>query len=271
MTYAPVRLLELRAIMRPITGLPDSALGITPDPRHDGGYHCGWDDRRIVNGQLDDYSWEESPRDWNHRSNAARAFDLGMFPRLREFSIWMAGQCEANRLNPAVNPDCADVREIIYSPDGRTVVRWDRLRKRSSGDKSHLTHTHFGFFADAESNDKTGPFRRFFDMEQTDLLKYPTPNAPDRKVGQAITNLSEFRDWSIGAGEVTPGYSEYPLPNSPAWNLAHMQELLKQHAAAPIDPAALAAAIESVLLKPNVLAAIATAVNADAAARMKDR
>jgi hypothetical protein len=79
-----------------------------------------------------------------------------MFPRLRELSVWIVGQCQAGA------PDCADLREVIYSPDGKTVKRWDRLGIRSSGSLSHLTHTHFSWFADAEQRRKVGPFQRFF-------------------------------------------------------------------------------------------------------------
>lgn len=159
MTYAPQRLLDLRAYMRPLTGLPDNELGITPDPNHDGGYHCGWDDRRIVNGVLKDYAWQESSRDWNHKTNAARAFDVGTFPLLRELSLWMVNECENNA------PDTQDIREIIYSPDGIEVLRWDRLRRHTGGDSSHTKHTHFDWFADAEYRDKISPFRRFFEGE----------------------------------------------------------------------------------------------------------
>jgi hypothetical protein len=39
---------------------------------------------------------------------------------------------------------------MIYTPDGKTVARWDRLGKRSTGDSSHLWHTHLSFFRDSE-------------------------------------------------------------------------------------------------------------------------
>ena len=56
-----------------------------------------------------------------------------------------------------------DLREIIYSPDGKVVRRWDRLGKRSSGDDSHLWHTHFSFFRDSTKadRDQTPLFRRY--------------------------------------------------------------------------------------------------------------
>lgn len=157
MTYVPAPLAELQAYMQGKTGLPPGFLGVFPDPSHSGGYHCGWDRRSLDDkGVLHDYSWQESPRDWNHKTDAARAFDCGMFPRLREMSIWMVQQCQAGA------PDTADIREIIYSPDGKMVLRWDRLKIRGTGDSSHLTHTHFSWFADAESQEKISLFQRFF-------------------------------------------------------------------------------------------------------------
>lgn len=157
MTFAPQALLDARTYLKPLTGLDSIELGITPDENHHGGYHCGWDQRRLVDGVLHDYAWQESTRDSSHKTNAARALDVGNFPRLRELSIWIVQQCQAGA------PDTADIREVIYSPDGLVVKRWDRLGKRSSGDDSHLTHTHISFFADAETHDKTALFRRFFE------------------------------------------------------------------------------------------------------------
>lgn len=188
MTYAPQALLDLRAFMRPLTSLPDNELGITPDASHNGGYHCGWDLRRIVNGSLNDYSWQESSRDWNHKTNAARAFDVGMFPLLRELSVWMVAECENNA------PDTQDIREIIYSPDGLVVKRWDRLKRRSSGDSSHLKHTHFGFFADAENRDKIGPFKRFFEGVNMGALDWIDPRV------EALAHAEDTIRFGPGAG-----------------------------------------------------------------------
>lgn len=157
MTYAPQALLDVRAYLRPLTGLSDAELGIVGDENHDGGYHHGWDNRNISNGATKDYSWTESSRDSSHKTNAARALDVGMFPELRDMSVWIVGQCQAGA------SDTLDMREIIYSPDGKVVLRWDRLGIRDDGDPSHQTHTHFSWFADAEHRAKTGPFKRFFE------------------------------------------------------------------------------------------------------------
>jgi hypothetical protein len=158
MTYEPQALSDLQEYMHIQTGLPYGELGTVPDASHDGGYHCGWDRRHLNDkGLLSDYSWQESARDWNHKTNAARAFDCGMFGRLREMSIWIVRQCQAGA------PDTADLREVIYSPDGQMVLRWDRLGIRGNGDSTHLSHTHFSWFADAENNNKVSLFQRFFE------------------------------------------------------------------------------------------------------------
>lgn len=184
MTYAPARLLEARAFLKPHTGLDNITLGIVGDEQHLGGYHHGWDQRRLTG----DYSWSESTRDSSHRTNAARALDIGVFPRLRELSVWLVEQCRANA------PDTRDIRELIYSPDGKTVRRWDRLGRRSTGDSSHLTHTHVSWFADAEHRDKTAVFKRFFgdDMTPDEFKAMPIagdPGNPGRTMEQAITDI----------------------------------------------------------------------------------
>jgi hypothetical protein len=152
-SYAPEAILEVRRYLKPITGLSDIELGIVNNET-DASYHHGWSQR---DSDGSDYSWDESLRDSSHKTNAARALDVGMFSRLREMSAWVVGQCQAGAA------DCADFREIIYSPDGVKVVRWDRLGIRTSGGLSHLRHTHFSWFADAENRRKVSPFQRFFE------------------------------------------------------------------------------------------------------------
>ncbi|MGH3878076.1 MAG: hypothetical protein ACRDSK_13685 [Actinophytocola sp.] len=159
MTYAPAKLLEAREYLKPLTGLNNIALGITSDG-YGHGYHRG---RDAIN-TAKDYSVIESPRDRSGLSNAASALDIGLFDRtvngrrvtLRSLSLWLVEQCRAGA------PDTRDIREIIYTPDGRVVRRWDRLGVRSSGDDSHLKHTHISYFRDSRDRDKVALFRRFF-------------------------------------------------------------------------------------------------------------
>ncbi|MFC4020146.1 hypothetical protein ACFOW4_19680 [Micromonospora sp. GCM10011542] len=170
MTRAPANLLAVRSLL--LTHLnvdPDTTrsddlepaeVGIVGDAAHRGGYHCG-SDRVVTN----DYSVVESPRDRAGLTLDAAALDVGGFEvrsggrthTLPSFSLWCVGQCAANAT------DTRDLREIIYSPDGSTVKRWDRLGRRSSGDDSHRWHTHFSFFRDAikAGRDQRPLFRRY--------------------------------------------------------------------------------------------------------------
>lgn len=159
MTSAPSNLLAVRTLLLGTLGpygLGDLEVGIVADSAHHGGYHCGRD--RL---DLDDYSVDESPRDSGSLTLDASALDVGTFSygqhNLRTFSIWCVGQCKIN------TADTQDIREIIYSPDGSTVRRWDRLGKRSTGDISHTGHTHFSFFRDSTKarRDQTSLFRRY--------------------------------------------------------------------------------------------------------------
>lgn len=159
MTSAPSNLLAVRTLLLATLGphgLDDLAVGIVGDSAHRGGYHCGRD--RL---DLDDYSVDESSRDSGGLTLDASALDVGTFSygphNLRTFSAWCVGQCKAGAA------DTKDIREIIYSPDGSVVLRWDRLGKRSTGDTSHRGHTHFSFFRDSTKarRDQTPLFRRY--------------------------------------------------------------------------------------------------------------
>ncbi|WP_328344591.1 hypothetical protein [Micromonospora sp. NBC_00421] len=173
MTTAPTNLLAVRRLLLDtISGLDPASVGIVGDPAHRGGYHTG-SDRVVAN----DYSVVESTRDSTGLTLYASALDVGTFSvwsggathNLRTFSEWCVAQCRAN------TGDSRDIREIIYSPDGKVVRRWDRLGRRSSGDDSHLWHTHVSFFRDSTKagRDQTPLFRRYLTgiglLEGTDM------------------------------------------------------------------------------------------------------
>jgi|GEM_PF-1803595 len=170
MTYAPESLMDAREYIIREYGVAAASVGIIGGPNHRGGYHCGAD--RTING---DYSVVESPRDRRGLTDAASALDVGTFTKggrdLRQFSAWLVDQCRAGA------PDTADIREVIYSTDGRTVRRWDRLGRRSTGDDSHLWHTHISYFRDSEKRDKTKLFSRYMEgdttMDLTDAVRLP--------------------------------------------------------------------------------------------------
>ncbi len=184
MTRAPANLMAVRKLL--LDHLDDAPgpddlqpeeVGIVGNAAHRGGYHCG-SDRMVTN----DYSVVESPRDRAGLNLDAAALDVGQFEvrdalgrthNLRTFSVWCVAQCAAGAA------DTRDIREIIYSPDGTTVKRWDRLGKRSSGDSSHRWHTHFSFFRDAikAGRDQRPLFRRY--LISIGLLKAPTTSTED--------------------------------------------------------------------------------------------
>ncbi|WUR58258.1 hypothetical protein OHS32_24495 [Micromonospora chokoriensis] len=188
--------------------LEPAEVGIVGDPAHRGGYHCG-SDRVVPN----DYSVVESPRDRAGLTLDAAALDVGQFDvrsggrsnTLPSFSVWCVAQCAANAA------DTRDIREIIYSPDGSTVKRWDRLGKRTTGDSSHRWHTHFSFFRDAikAGRDQRPLFRRYLSsiglLEDDDMTpeehnwlatvhKNLTVLDGRNPIGQIYTRMAEGRD-----------------------------------------------------------------------------
>lgn len=149
MTYAPEDLKAVQRYCRQVTGQPWEALGIIHDYPQGGGYHEGRDllaaAGRAPGGRSPDYSWVESERDLRGLDDAASAFDLGgNFGGFLALNARVVAACERG------DPRTADIREIIYTPDGSVVSRWDRLGRRDFGDGSHLSHTHFSFFRDSE-------------------------------------------------------------------------------------------------------------------------
>jgi hypothetical protein len=159
-TVSPQTLTDLVAYWKAQGGVN---LGVVGDASHVAkgtSYHLG-------KSQLtsDAYS-TKTARDKAGLTEAASAIDLGKlggsFAKLRSFSGWLVKQAQVNR------PGTSDIREIIWSPDGKAVLRWDRERgyasapKPSEADSSHRTHTHISWYRDAEGRDHTTAFRPYF-------------------------------------------------------------------------------------------------------------
>ncbi|MGN9808572.1 hypothetical protein ACTMSW_04340 [Micromonospora sp. BQ11] len=210
MTRAPANLLAVRRLLLDHLNIdPDTVrsddlepaeVGIVGDPNHRGGYHCG-SDRVVTN----DYSVVESTRDSSGLTLDAAAVDVGLFRvtsrgrthNLYSFSTWCVAQCVAN------TPDARDIREIIYSPDGRVVRRWDRLARRTSGDDSHLWHTHFSFFRDAvkAGRDQTPLFRRY--LTSIGLLEDDMPlTDDDQPIIRAAVHSTQIGRSGVTIGQV---------------------------------------------------------------------
>jgi hypothetical protein len=171
-SYAPVSIKNLRSYLAAVTGLSATSLGIVGNTAHKRGYHLGRD--RIYDGSGPgvgnlDYSVQLT-RDKAGLTDAASAIDIGNFTDLRKLSTWLVLQCQAG--------ECPDIREVIYSPDGKVVKRWDNSVKKlytggdgtGHGDDSHLTHTHVSFYRDSESRDKVETFRPFFEPSTGDEM-----------------------------------------------------------------------------------------------------
>lgn len=189
MTNAPENLRQVRGLLLTHLGphgLSSGSVGVVGDTNHRGGYHCGSDRvLRNADGSIRDYSVIESRRDRDGLTLDAAGLDVGLFeartPKgtfdLAHFSRWCAAECAKKA------PDARDIREVIYSPDGRIVRRYDALGYRSSGDDSHLWHTHFSFFRDAikAGRDQTPLFRRY--LTTIGLLEADTMSALDATKG----------------------------------------------------------------------------------------
>ncbi|WP_329105526.1 peptidoglycan-binding protein [Micromonospora sp. NBC_01699] len=180
MTVAPQNLKDARTLILESLPVDPAAVGIVGDDAHSGGYHCG-SDRTVKN----DYSVVESSRDKTGLTTAASALDVGQFFKgahnLRTFSAWLVNECAKGAA------DTKDIREVIYSPDGHSVKRWDREGKRTSGDDSHLWHTHISFYRDAtKANRDVRPlFRRYIAyVNGTPAPKPPAPTPAPTKLGQ---------------------------------------------------------------------------------------
>lgn len=165
MTNTPATFLEVRRRFQRETGLPAASLGIQHYKPDGGGYHEG-NDLLAAAGRLHtDYSKRETELD-RPGSNDACAIDIGRFRVLRH-GVWVDNAFMMRWVLAEISagaPDTLWIREIIYSLDGRTVKRYDRLGIRSTGDSSHRTHEHFSAFRDyVLSNLIPALFNRFWD------------------------------------------------------------------------------------------------------------
>ena len=160
MTYNPATLHDLGAFWTAQGGVNLGVVGDTSHIAKGTSYHLG-------KSQLVATAYSiQTARDKAGLTEAASAIDLGKLDgslaNLRTFSKWFVGQCRVNA------PGTSDIREFIYSPDGVTVLRWDRQRGYASAprageaDTSHFGHSHASWYRDAEKRDHTTAFRPYF-------------------------------------------------------------------------------------------------------------
>ena len=161
MTYAPATLTALASYWTAQGGVNLGVVGDTAHQAKGTSYHLGRD--QLAPGA---YS-AQTARDVAGLSNAASAIDLGRLDgtlaNLQHFSRWLVRQCQANATGTR------DIREIIYSPDGTIVLRYDRERGYDSAPRpgeasdTHRTHTHISAYRDSEYRDKRPIFRPYFE------------------------------------------------------------------------------------------------------------
>jgi len=200
MTYNPAKLVELGHFW---TGQGGVNLGVVGDTGHVSrgvSYHLG--KSQLTSGA---YSIQTA-RDKAGLTEAASAIDLGRLDgtlgHLRTFSIWLVDQARHNK------PGTSDLREIIYSPDGKTVLRWDRQRgfasapRAGEADDTHLTHTHVSWYRDAEHRDHTVAFRPYF-------------AAPTIPTGDTMPNLTTYLPGYLATIKKTSNIRSAPSLSGP--------------------------------------------------------
>jgi hypothetical protein len=193
-TFAPPTLVALGAYWEAHHGVN---LGIVGDTAHTAtgtSYHLGKSDLRA-----DAYS-RQLARDKAGLSEAASAFDFGKLngtlAGLQAFSRDLVARARAG------DPGFDDVREIIYSPNGIAVRRWDNVDKvlrvggdgTNQGDNSHRYHTHVSWFRDAEFRDHTAIVRPYF---EDNMIRF---TAPIDEVGGTITTKVDTEAIPITGG-----------------------------------------------------------------------
>lgn len=264
MTESPADLIAVQVYVHARTGQPWDALGIKHATPQGGGYHEGNDLLAAAGRLSSDYSKRESARD-RPGTNSASAFDLGGdFPRFREITLALVAACQRG------DPRTRDVREVIYTPDGKTVRRWDRLGLRSTGDSSHLSHTHISFFRDSEgrrdrADNFLGLLRELFEGQEADM----TPDQ-ERRLQSA-----EAHAWAVRTGErpstFINGGTAQANNGNPLWDtleaLAAKVDTLAAPAAPVVDVDQLAQKVAALIL-PAVVAANSAAVADELAKRL---
>jgi hypothetical protein len=173
MTYAPATLLALRSYLAVMADVDIGQFGIVGNAAHVRGYHLGRDRIFSSSGQgTKDYSIQ-NPRDKAGLTDGAAAIDIKFandYGLLRSMSSWLHKACLSGVTGTG------DIREVIYSPDGQNIIRWDRDGIPGGADSSHLWHTHVSYYRDSESRQKITPYRLYFEGESAVLeIKYPGP------------------------------------------------------------------------------------------------
>lgn len=164
MTYTPDTMRNLKNWLED-KGVKVSIARDCDPSRHFYGYHLGKD--QIFSTDLcvapdgsnramgwNDYS-VKTARDKAGLTNGRSGMDVEFqyAAKLRDFSTWLVKKCMAERGRGPRQYRSNNIREIIYSPDGKEVWRYDHesgTNTKGGGDNSHLWHTHISWYRDSE-------------------------------------------------------------------------------------------------------------------------
>lgn len=214
MTYSPATLLDLQRYWVSQGGV---SLGIVGDTNHlntGTSYHLGKDNLKPGAYSI------QTTRDRRGATDAASAIDLGKlndtYSQMTEFSVWLVDRARH------ASPGTEDMREIIYTPDGMTVLRWDRERGFGSRPQpgeaslSHRFHTHISWYRDSQQRDHKTAFVPYFEEHQPskdEMQSYAIPKYPsliDVKTGARLYKSSDLvpnNDPRTGDKIIEPGRS----------------------------------------------------------------
>lgn len=175
------------------------------DHRESGGYHISREDQPASNYSV------QLPEDRAGGSSWASAVDMSMSAEQMKLVTGRLLASAKDETDLRLNY----VREFYGTLDGETVVGYDTYYGTpATSDDSHLWHVHISFLR-AHADDPAAMAAvlsvitaapRGDDMEQADKLAYPS-NYADRRIGQAIADVSNLRDWLVGAAAspIAPG------------------------------------------------------------------
>jgi hypothetical protein len=170
MTYAPATLLDTRRYLvaqdKAAPTLEVTEVGIVGDTSHviEGtGYHLGKDQLKFSKNPYSARTARDKAGLADPEiANAACAIDIDDdWDYMRQFFPWCVEECRASA------PDTLDIRELIYSPDGTNVFRWDRENgvrslPQPSTQYSHRTHGHISKYRDSTRRSLTPLFERYY-------------------------------------------------------------------------------------------------------------
>lgn len=203
MTTSPDNMLQIRYLFQRKTGLPAVSLGIQHYSPQGGGYHEGNDLLAKAGRKDTDYSKRESARD-RPGTDEASAIDIGDF-KVTLPNGRVVTEIDLHRFverNFGAD-DALWMREYIYSPDKKKVLRLDRMGRRKSGDNSHRTHCHVSKFRDVRDNSPVRFFERFWnEMEGKQIDVTPS------EIRQIVAEVTG----ALGVGITSDGYFAETAP-----------------------------------------------------------